>query len=84
MALINVLDSMNKANEHVQTELQDKLNRGECLTDAELDQYQLTEDDQKVLNAFTDSLDGKNVPGWNFIFNAGGCAVRDGSLCART
>lgn len=66
MALINVLDSMNKANEHVQTELQDKLNRGECLTDAELDQYQLTEDDQKVLNAFTDSLDGKNVPGWNF------------------
>lgn len=66
MALVNVLDSMNQANEKVQAELQDKLKNGHFLTDKELDQYQLTEDDNKVLKAFTDSLEGKSVPGWNF------------------
>ena len=66
MALINILDQMDQANASVQKELQDKLEKGLCLTDAELDMYQLTDNDQKVFKAFGDVLDGKNVPGFNF------------------
>ena len=66
MALVNILDSMNQTNTKIQKELQDKLKNGQMLTDEELDQYQLTEDDTKVLKAFTDSLDGKYVPGFKF------------------
>ena len=66
MALINILDQMEQANTSLQKELQDKLNKGQMLTDAELDQYQLTEDDQKIFSAFGDVLDGKVVPGFNF------------------
>ena len=42
MALVNILDQMEQANAAIQKELQDKLAKGQCLTDAELDQYQLT------------------------------------------
>lgn len=66
MALINILDQMDKANAAIQKELQDKLKNGQCLTDAEIDQYQLTEDDEKVFKAFGNVLDGQNVPGFNF------------------
>lgn len=66
MALINVLDQMNKANEAIQKELQDKLSKGLSLTDSELENYQLTEDDSKVFEAFSNVLDGKTVPGFNF------------------
>lgn len=66
MALINILDQMEQANASLQKELQDKLSKGHMLTDAEIDQYQLTEDDKKVFSAFGDVLDGKNVPGFNF------------------
>ena len=66
MALVNMLDGMIQSNEKIQAELQDKLKNGRYLTDDELDMYQLTDDDQKILAAFTDSLDGKKVPGWNF------------------
>lgn len=66
MALVNILDQMEQANASIQKELQDKLQKGQSLTDAEIDQYQLTEDDQKVYSAFGDVLDGKNVPGFNF------------------
>lgn len=66
MALINILDQMEQANASLQKELQDKLQKGLPLTDAEIDQYQLTEDDTKVFTAFGDVLDGKVVPGFNF------------------
>ena len=66
MALANILDQMESANAAIQKELQDKLAAGKSLTDAELDSYQLTEDDQKVFKAFGDVLDGKNVPGFDF------------------
>lgn len=66
MALVNILDQMEQANASIQKELQDKLQKGQNLTDAELEQYQLTEDDTKVFKAFGDVLDGKNVPGFNF------------------
>ena len=66
MALVNILDQMESANAAIQKELQDKLAAGKSLTDAELDSYQLTEDDQKVFKAFGDVLDGKNVPGFDF------------------
>ncbi len=66
MALINILDQMEQANASLQSELQDKLNKGLPLTDSEIEQYQLTEDDTKVFNAFGDVLDGKTVPGFNF------------------
>ena len=66
MALVNVLDSMAQANAKIQDELQNKLKNGHELTDAELDQYQLTDEDNKILQAFTETLDGKNVPGFNF------------------
>ena len=66
MALVNILDQMEQANAAVQDELQKKLENGQNLTDAELEQYQLTEDDQKVFEAFGNVLDGKNVPGFNF------------------
>ena len=48
MALINILDQMEQANASIQKELQDKLAKGQNLSDAELDQYQLTDSDQKV------------------------------------
>lgn len=66
MALVNILDQMEQANASLQKELQDKLNKGLSLTDAELDQYQLTDSDEKVFKAFGDVLDGRNVPGFNF------------------
>lgn len=66
MALINILDQMEQANASLQKELQDKLQKGMPLSDAEIDQYQLTEDDTKVFKAFGDVLDGKVVPGFNF------------------
>lgn len=66
MALINVLDQMEQANESLQKELQDKLQKGMSLSDVELDQYQLTENDGKVFQAFSDVLDGKVVPGFSF------------------
>lgn len=66
MALINILDQMEQANATLQKELQDKLAKGMSLSDAEIEQYQLTEDDTKVFTAFGDVLDGKNVPGFNF------------------
>lgn len=66
MALVNILDQMEQANASIQKELQDKLQKGQNLTDAELEQYQLTEDDTKVFKAFGDVLDGKTVPGFNF------------------
>lgn len=66
MALINILDQMEQANASLQKELQDKLQKGMSLSDAEIEQYQLTEDDEKVFTAFGNVLDGKNVPGFNF------------------
>ena len=66
MALVNILDQMEQANASLQKELQDKLQKGLSLTDAELDQYQLTDSDQKVFQAFGDVLDGKTVPGFDF------------------
>ena len=66
MALVNILDQMETANKQIQDSLHEKLEHGELLTDAELDQYQLTEDDEKVMQAFTDSVSGKTVPGFNF------------------
>ena len=66
MALVNILDQMEQANASIQKELQDKLQKGQSLTDAELEQYQLTEDDTKVFKAFGDVLDGKTVPGFDF------------------
>lgn len=66
MALTNVIDSMNQANAKIQTELQDKLRHGQFLTDSELDMYQLTEDDLKIQEAWTKTLDGQHVPGFDF------------------
>jgi len=67
MALVNILDSMNQANDSIQKELQQKLQNGQMLDDKELDLYQLTEDDNKILKAFKETLDGKDVPGFNFV-----------------
>ena len=66
MALVNILDQMEQANAAIQKDLQKKLENGQNLTDAELEQYQLTEDDTKVFKAFGDVLDGKSVPGFDF------------------
>ena len=66
MALVNILDQMEQANASLQKELQDKLENGKTLTDAELEQYQLTDNDEKVFKAFSETLDGKTVPGFNF------------------
>lgn len=66
MALVNILDQMEQANAAIQKDLQKKLENGQNLTDAELEQYQLTEDDTKVFKAFGDVLDGKTVPGFDF------------------
>ena len=66
MAFVNILDQMEQANIAIQKELQDKLQKGLNLSDAELEQYQLTEDDTKIFTAFSNVLDGKNVPGFNF------------------
>lgn len=66
MALASILDQMNSANSAIQKELQDKLKNGQPLSDIELDQYQLTDDDKKIYTAFGDFLEGKTVPGFNF------------------
>lgn len=66
MALVTILDQMETANAQIQKELQDKLAAGKNLTDAELEAYQLTDADNKVFTAFSNVLDGKTVPGFNF------------------
>ena len=66
MALVNILDQMEQANAAIQKELQDKLKNGMNLTDAELEQYCMTEDDAKIFEAFSKSIDGTNVPGFSF------------------
>lgn len=66
MALVNIMKDMEKANESIQKNIQDKLSKGLPLTDEDIDAYELTEDDEKVYGAFSDYLDGKNVYGFNF------------------
>lgn len=66
MALINILDKMTEANASMQKGLQDKLRNGQPLTDTEVEAYQLTEEDTKIFEAFSDHLEGKTVPGFNF------------------
>jgi hypothetical protein len=66
MALTNIMDNMAQANAKIQDELQKKRQNGQYLTDKELDQYELTEDDKKIQAAWLETLDGKTVPGFNF------------------
>lgn len=66
MALVNILEQMQKANDAQQAEFQKRLQNGGYLEDSEIDAYQLTEDDQKIFQAFSDHVGGKTVPGFNF------------------
>lgn len=66
MALVNVLDQMNERNAALQASIQDKLAKGLFLTDQEIEDYEMTEDDAKVFDAFSKVIDGKNVPGFTF------------------
>ena len=67
MALINILDQMEQANASRQKEFQDKLKSREgYLNDDEIDLYQLTDTDKKIMTAFSDYIGGKSVPGFNF------------------
>ena len=66
MALVNVLDQMNERNAVLQKTIQDKLEKGLFLTDKEIEDYEMTEDDAKVFEAFSKVIDGKNVPGFTF------------------
>jgi hypothetical protein len=66
MALLTILDQMNERNAAIQKTIQDKLVKGLDLTDAEIESYQLTEDDKKVFDAFGNMLDGKSIPGFTF------------------
>lgn len=66
MALVNVLDQMNERNAALQKSIQDKLSKGLFLTDQEIEDYEMTEEDAKVFDAFSKVIDGKNVPGFTF------------------
>ena len=66
MAILSVLDQMEERNAELQKSIQDKLEKGLPLTDSEIEDYQMTEDDAKVFDAFGKVLDGKNVPGFTF------------------
>lgn len=66
MALINVLDQMEERNAALQKSIQDKLEKGLYLTDQEIEDYEMTENDAKLFEAFSKVIDGKNVPGFTF------------------
>ena len=66
MALVQILDSMENANKARQEEIQNKLKNNSVLTDKDIDDYILTDEDEKILTAFTDTLEGKDVPGFTF------------------
>lgn len=66
MAIVNFLDQMAERNKALQASIQDKLTKGLPLSDADIDNYQMTEEDGKVFTAFGDLLDGKQVPGFTF------------------
>ena len=66
MALYTLLDKMEESNSRIQQQIQDKLEAGDILTDDELDKYQLTNEDQRIFEAFSDHIAGKYVPGFNF------------------
>ena len=66
MAILSVLDQMEERNKELQKSIQDKLEKGLPLTDSEIEDYEMTEDDAKVFDAFSKVLDGKNVPGFTF------------------
>ena len=66
MALMNMLETMDARNAEIQKVIQDKLTKNIALSDAEIESYQMTEDDKKVYEAFGKILDGKSVPGFTF------------------
>lgn len=68
MGLAQVMDAITNVNGDYQKNLRDKLKSpGKYLTDEEIDLYQLTTDDKRIFEAFGQTLDGKNVPGFNFV-----------------
>lgn len=66
MALVTMLDQMNERNAALQKSIQDKLSKGLYLTDQEIEDYEITEEDAKVFDAFLKVIDGKNIPGFTF------------------
>lgn len=66
MAILSVLDQMEERNAALQKSIQDKLEKGLPLTDSEIEDYEMTQDDAKVFDAFSKVLDGKSVPGFTF------------------
>lgn len=66
MSLVNILDQMTERDAQIQKSIQDKLKSGQFLTDKELADYKLTQDDEKIFKAFADKLAGKSVPGFEF------------------
>lgn len=63
---LNFLQDMEARNASFQAAIQDKLKRGLPLTDNEIADYQMTEDDAKIFEAWASTLDGKTVPGFTF------------------
>lgn len=66
MAIVNILDQMEERNASLQKSIQDKLDKGMPITDSDIENYQMTTEDEKVFDAFGKILDGKAVPGFTF------------------
>lgn len=63
MALFTV-QQMDEYNKKLQDAIQAKLKSGAALTDSEIANYAMTEDDKKIFDAFYKLIDGRNVPGF--------------------
>ena len=66
MALNTILDKMNANNEAIQKSIQDKLEKGMSLTDADIENYELTDEGAQLFDAFNKTLEDKNVTGFTF------------------
>lgn len=66
MAIINILDQMEASKLAMQKTIEDKLKNNMPLTDADVENYQLNDSDEQVYKAFSNLLDGRNVPGFTF------------------
>lgn len=62
---MTLLQRIEDSQRSMQAKLEDKLQKGGYLEDAELDMYQLTDNDKKMMEIFKRVSDGEEVPGFD-------------------
>ena len=65
MSMFNIIDSIKDKEKKLQDTVADKLKNGVDLTDYEIINYKLTDEDLEVANLFKRIVDGEKIPGFD-------------------